>query len=1327
MTALSTLDPSAIVAARTTGAIVVNKSMAVGTKPASVPSQMLKPVPYRFGRWVLLLTLCISSSLQASLRADVAVGSEPALWQLDIPMLVIEPDTGAIVDANRAALILYGYSVDAIRHLNIADINTLTEQQVAAERTLAVKEQRNYFLFRHRMADGSIQRVSVHSVPFQRDGRILLLSLIQPLLAERQPADESVLYQQRLEAQVDAQTSEIEASKRQQRYLLGAVLLLQAGLIAYLLHALRRGRTLTSQLAQALKQLQLIMDAAPDLVILATDPAGRVRTANRVAERMLSLEHQRHESMSLAELIGQSCRLSPDQTHADATAAIHHLTTSLSAGQTETIELHCHAPHSESWTRLRMRFNRLHDATGANQGLVCIARDLSHQSQTERMLQVERELFSTGPVFIVLWEMSAGWPVNYISRNIVDVLGYSATEFMAADFRFGSLLHPDDVERVASEVDFHLAARTSSFEQTYRLRHRNGDYRWFFDLSKPQYDEQGKARTVQGYLFDQTPLIQVQQALEAERRRLAGIIEATDVGTWEWNLTTDETVFNERWAGIVGYTLEELGPSTFGTWAKLLHPDDRTRSEQALRALFDGQAARYECEVRVRHKDGHWVWILDRGNITERDQQGRPLWMMGTHQDISQRKQDEARLQLSASVFTHAREGILITDANARILEINEAFTAITGYQRSEVINQTPRLLRSGQHDPEFYRDMWASLLREGHWQGELWNRRADGELYAEMLTISAIRNADGDILHFVGLFNDITPLKLQQQQLENIAHYDALTGLPNRVLLSERLRQAMQSARSASETVAVVFIDLDGFKAVNDRYGHTVGDEMLIVVTQRLRGALCEGDTLARIGGDEFVVILNHAGSRENSEIALNRLLLAASAPVTLNDQPIQVSASLGATCFPADSADAEQLIRHADHAMYIAKQSGKNRFQWFDVERDEAAKSHSQQLQRVLAALRDNEFALHMQPIVNMRSGHVQAFEALIRWPDPDGPMRLPGQFLPAIDGHPVAVQLDLWVIDRALRQLCEWHREGIDVPVCINISATSLQSSDLVERLREGLERYPQVPSRQLKLEVLETSALEDMPRTAAIMRACRDLGLRFSLDDFGTGYSSLTYLRRLPADQLKIDQGFIRNMLDSPEDLTIVEGVLGLATAFGRGVIAEGVESVAHGELLLALGCELAQGYGIARPMPADSVKQWLQQWKPPAQWTQWQDFQPSRRNLPVLMAQTRHRAWMRDIRLYCSALETHFLPQLDPTRCGFQQSFLKHELEHLGNAPLLRIIHGLHDELHEVGERIILRAQQSKAAEVSEGLLKLADVSDQLIDQLYRLIRTRAAN
>lgn len=563
--------------------------------------------------------------------------------------------------------------------------------------------------------------------------------------------------------------------------------------------------------------------------------------------------------------------------------------------------------------------------------------------------------------------------------------------------------------------------------------------------------------------------------------------------------------------------------------------------------------------------------------------------------DVTQRKADQKRLQLAASVFTHAREGIIITDVQGNIVDVNETFTRITGYSSQEVLGRNPRFLRSDRQGPDFYQAMWQSLTSKGHWYGELWNHAKDGSLYAEMLTIGTVYDDDGQALNYVGLFSDITLQKEHQQELEHIAHYDPLTNLPNRVLLSDRLRQAMAQCQRSGSLLAVVFLDLDGFKSINDRHGHDVGDLLLISLAQRLKNSLRESDTLARIGGDEFIAVLTGLENSNDYMPLLERMLQAAAEPVPFGKIMLQVSASLGVTLFPQDAADAEQLMRHADQAMYQAKQAGKNCYHIFDIKNDNAIKTHTEQLSGIIRALHNNEFILYYQPKVNIRTRELIGSEALIRWQHPEKGLLAPSHFLPILEGKSAAAELDEWVLDKVFEQLAQWQSHGFSIPVSINISAASLQNYGFVQRLYDRQMKYPTLSSDIIELEILETSALEDIAATANIMTACQNIGIKFALDDFGTGYSSLTYLRRLPADQLKIDQSFIRDMLDDPDDLAIVKGIMGLAEAFKRTVIAEGVESTAHGELLLDMGCELAQGYGIARPMPPEMLPEWSAQW------------------------------------------------------------------------------------------------------------------------------------
>ena len=569
----------------------------------------------------------------------------------------------------------------------------------------------------------------------------------------------------------------------------------------------------------------------------------------------------------------------------------------------------------------------------------------------------------------------------------------------------------------------------------------------------------------------------------------------------------------------------------------------------------------------------------------------------------AEKEQRVKQLALAAKVFTHARESIMITDAEGLIIEVNKTFSDITGYSREEAIGKTPRILKSERQSPEFYVDMWQAIVNEGYWYGEIWNHRKNNEVYAVMQTISAVCDVNGITTHYVSLASDITPMKQHQEQLERIAHYDVLTNLPNRVLLADRLSQAMLQCSRHGQSLAVVFLDLDGFKTVNDAYGHDIGDELLIALSIRMKEALREGDSLSRIGGDEFVAVLADLAKVEDCEPVLERLLLAASEPVTVSGVVLNISASIGVTLYPRDNVDADLLMRHADQAMYMAKESGKNRYHLFDTAQDDAVKVQRESLEAIRYALDHHQFVLYYQPKVNMKIGTVVGVEALIRWQHPERGLLSPIEFLPVIENHTMMIEIGEWVIDTALTQIGQWQAMALDLPVStsVNIAAVQLMQPGFIQTLTDLLAAHPNVEPRYLELEMLETSALEDVNHVSIIMNDCMSLGVHFALDDFGTGYSSLTYLRRLPASLIKIDQSFVKDMLSNIDDFAIVEGVIALAKSFKRDVIAEGVETVEHGTALLQLGCELAQGYGIARPMPACDIPAWMKNWKPDASW------------------------------------------------------------------------------------------------------------------------------
>ncbi len=563
--------------------------------------------------------------------------------------------------------------------------------------------------------------------------------------------------------------------------------------------------------------------------------------------------------------------------------------------------------------------------------------------------------------------------------------------------------------------------------------------------------------------------------------------------------------------------------------------------------------------------------------------------------EMEKRRQDEESLKLSASVFTHAREGIMITDPTGAIINVNAMFTEITGYDREEVIGKNPSMLQSGRHDQIFYKELWDSVNNRGYWEGELWNLRKSGELFAEFLTISAVRDDQGQLLHFVGLFTDITRLKKHQKQLEYAANYDALTQLPNRVLLADRLKSSIIQSERRKSSIALAILDLDDFKAINDTHGHSTGDQFLVRVTTHMKDVLRSGDTLARLGGDEFAAILVDINDASDCEPLLQRLISAISKPVKIHNKLLTVSASVGVTLYPNDNVDSERLLRHADQAMYIAKQKGKGQYHFFDVSANQLAVSHQEQLNRIRQALISDELILHYQPKVNLKTNQLIGFEALLRWQHPDRGLLYPGAFLGIIENDNLSIEVGSRVIQKALEQANRWRAEGISFPISVNVGALQLQSDNFIAGLKDSIAAFPDLEPGCIELEILESSAVEDIDKVTATIAECSKIGVRCALDDFGTGYSSLSYLKMLPAQILKIDQSFVRDMLDDEDDRAIVSAVVGLAGSFGREVIAEGVETKEHAADLVSLGCELAQGYWISRPMGAEAVPDWITEW------------------------------------------------------------------------------------------------------------------------------------
>jgi len=670
----------------------------------------------------------------------------------------------------------------------------------------------------------------------------------------------------------------------------------------------------------------------------------------------------------------------------------------------------------------------------------------------------------------------------------------------------------------------------------------------------------------------------------------------TRQGWFDINVKTGVISASNEYAQMLGYKPAEFKPS-IKSWLQSIHDEDRERVSNALTT-----SEVTEVEYRCQNRSGSWLWIHSVGQVSEWDKEGSPSRVIGVQTDITERKLADESRKLSARVFSDTHEGITVTDAGMNIIDVNPAFCEITGYSRDEVIGKNPRFLSSGKQSPEFYQDMWQQINEQGHWQGEVWNRKKSGEIFAELLTISVLKDELDKAVNYVGVFTDITSSKKQQEQLSLMAHYDVLTGLPNRALFADRFRQAIAHSKRTNHQLAVCFLDLDNFKPVNDNYGHEVGDQLLIEVAKRITANIREEDTISRQGGDEFALLLNDIESFAQCEQTLQRIHHALAQPFLIDGYTHKVTASSGVTLYPHDDGDIDTLLRHADQAMYQAKLEGKNRHHLFNREHDQRTIQKHHQLDEIEQALVNNEFQLYYQPKVNMRTGDVYGAEALIRWIHPEKGLIPPLDFLPLIDNTDLELQVGDWVINQALQQMDSWLTQGIKLEVSVNIASHHLQSGSFFINLETALARYPAIDSQYFQLEILESSVLSDLQAISSIIKTCREvLGVNIALDDFGTGYSSLTHLRNLTANTIKIDQSFVRDMLDDPDDYTIIDGVIGLADSFSRDIIAEGVETTEHGLMLLMMGCEKVQGYGISRPMPATDFPEWLATYTPNQEW------------------------------------------------------------------------------------------------------------------------------
>ena len=919
---------------------------------------------------------------------------------------------------------------------------------------------------------------------------------------------------------------------------------------------------------------------------------------------------------------------------------------------------------------------------------------LTHSDQDPGEPREQRELEARLQLVIEATDLGT-WDWNLVQDRIelderaYRILGYANATAPIDYARLRDLTHPADWPTLEQRMVQSLAS-SRGFCVEFRLRSKNRGWIWTEACGKViSHDWLGRPLRMVGTFADMSAREVVTETLRHEREVfLTGPVMLI---RWRNEPGWPVSYVSANVATILGHPLSAWTGGEI-VYAELIHPEDRERVAREVAAAASGSLAFEHTPYRLRHADGHYLWMFDHTSI-ERDGAGTIHAYYGYVLDISSRLMAEEKLALWGVAFIFAHEGIFVTDATGAVLEVNQAFLDMTGYTRHEFVGQNPRILKSGYHDPSFYHQLWRDIAETGSWRGELHNKKNSGERYTQSTVISAVRDARGQVSHYIGMAHDITAARESEQRLLQLAYYDALTGLPNRTLLGDRLHQAIAQSKRSNSGLAVCYLDLDDFKAVNDRLGHKIGDRLLIQVALRLLDNIRSGDTVARIGGDEFVLLLNGLDSIEEYDVPLRRLLSGLATSFDIDDEVVQISGSIGITLYPQDSSDPDTLLRHADHAMYAAKQAGRNRYHFFDTQQDRRAQAYRSALERLWVALSAGEFRLHYQPKVDMRLGRPVGLEGLIRWQHPERGLLPPSEFLDVVDDGELSIPLGDWVIEAALTQMEVWQARGVAMPVSVNISGRQLQADKFITNLRAALQRHPGIEPGMLEVEILETAALSDLAKVAAVIEDCQRLGISFAIDDFGTGFSSLSYLRRLPANTLKIDQSFVRDILDDPDDTAIVDGVIGLGNAFRRRLVAEGVESVEHGLLLMRLGCDLAQGYAISRPMPPEQVIDWWQTWVAPAIWQENADIHFAGEDAPLFTLEIDQKRWFAQLLEYTRhPSDTAGSPQMDSGKCRFGHWLRDTGLRRHGHKPVFQRLFQAHERIHALAREVTSELQ-----------------------------------
>lgn len=811
--------------------------------------------------------------------------------------------------------------------------------------------------------------------------------------------------------------------------------------------------------------------------------------------------------------------------------------------------------------------------------------------QNDQNSFIKRVMDTTGALMIVLGPEGRLRQINRTCSEALNIAGMKLEEHVLDEW-----LHPEERQRLAEQVGelpwpvysalFEAVHGAGVYAAEHRLAGRDGQYRYYWLEASRQYNQQGKEEGAVVCATDITPLKQQQERLHRSEKLLKEAQQIAQLGHWELDLVSDELTWSEEACRIFEFDPNAGAPS-FAEYLALAHPEDREAVAAAYSSARSALGSRV-LEHRLLFADGRLKWV-HQCFITHYDQDGRPLRSIGTVQDITSQRLIDEQQRLAANVFENSLNGILITDANARILKVNQVFCEIMGYSAIEVLGHKPSLLKSGHHDKNFYQALWAALKRDGKWQGEIWDRRKNGELIPLWQNISSVRDGDGRIIHYISVFYDLSEQKRTAEHIHHLAYYDALTDLPNRQLFTERCEDTLERVRRSGQSLAVLFLDLDRFKHVNDSLGHPVGDELLRIVALRLKEALRHGDTIARLGGDEFIILLENSKSHQDVECVAFKILAVLTQPFMVHGHKLDIGTSIGISCYPDDGEDATTLIKHADLAMYQAKEQGRGNFRFYETHLTARAKERLFLERELREALNREELMVYYQPQYALAEDRLIGAEALLRWRHGEQGMIPPDRFIPISEDSGLIVAIGEWVLQSACRQTKKWLDAGLDFRrMAVNLSGVQMERGDILATVKRILAETG-LPAEHLELEITETYIMQQTQRNIRVMEELRALGVALAIDDFGTGQSSLGYLKRLPVDKLKIDRSFVLDIPQDSNDMAITRAILALGHSLHLTVLAEGVETLEQLAFLKELNCDEVQGYYYSRPVDAESFE------------------------------------------------------------------------------------------------------------------------------------------